>query len=757
MVLIYIFSDFLILLFSLQNEANLQGIPPSPPLPLGGGPNAGEFPEETTCEMEVDGVVVTNIPSSAVNHVHSIVKYFEQMAIGQAQNLHSEPSSEDVASSISGGASSISFGEDPGSTPGGASGMAQWSPLPTTGQRLRDFLPPRNGCTPARGVGLASLLATPGAHPRAPAPSPYNEVTPPPQRLHRQTLDALAALQAYQSPVSEGAMVVSGAEPMMMTNYHPSAALSQGDVIGPTPGQTEVSAESIGPIAHPGQEIYGNEFSTSGHFIVNHAIATAPGVPSTHYMDVSPMDLAALQQAGGNGLRDEVRARLSRLKADLQAARSKLSYVDRGLAAIATPPPTRTAAGQQHGGFITGPSAPEFEYYAQYGGVSPGPSMIAAGMVTAMAAVGTPGPPHLTPALAGPTPRNNTVGGVAGGTARPTTRPSVRFADSVNFGNDDDSSSDDEEVATRRRKPIPRTPGISSTSARASTAAYITSGNGVGANGVGGTSTMNMTGPSPGATIIASTMKGGMISQQQQQQQQQLYPYPNNQQASAAYSQAYPGQRSPASSFAMLALGGNNHQQQNQQSSVKKEYYGQGASEELTQAQRKATPLHRRLDLGHESESDSDDDVAPPTHGSTRSRMGMGTDLRGASGSSIKAFYAPSPGSRTPLAHQLEYAGRSPFPAGASNSPLLSRFSSVSSGVGPAVPPSPQNAALVGIRPTVVRGRRNGGNNRRVSNDAEEKEFRRRAAALKIHVSPYFKRAGQRPSRDEIDPSITVD
>lgn len=725
----------------LQAEANLQGIPVSPPLHNPTGVNA-TTPEEPTCEMEVDGVVVTNIPSSAVSHVHAIVKYFEQLANGQPQALVGqemllggfETSPGGVGSSISGGNSSP--GADPGSTPG-MSGTPQWSPLPTTAQRLRDFLPPRNGCTPAGGA----VLSATGPPPRTPAATPYDAFTPPPQRLHRQTLDALAALQAYQSPVTDGALVVAGAGGMM-THYHHSAM--EDDVVGPTPGQTDLSAESIGPLTQVDDlgfasqngalvkeeeasfNSYADQYATYGGHDATEIQLQAPSpinATAPYHMDVSPMDLAALQQ-GGNGLRDEVRARLTRLKADLQAARSKLSYVDRGLAAIATPQPTRGAPPP-----ITATAAaplPEFvpqlaENFAETptagAGINPGPgpSTIAAGMVAAMAAGG----PQLTPALAGPTPR----------TGRGTSRPSVRFAESVQFGYDEEDSSDDDNEITRR--PIPRTPGISSTSSRAPAHAYMT----------------NATAFSTG-TMVASTMRAPPMSAPPTGPPQQQHYL-----AQAGFSQAIPAQRSPASSFAMLALG--------QQPSVKKE----GASEELTQAQQrgntKPSPL-RRLNLGNkseESESDSDDDLAPHTHGSTRSRVAMGTDPRGGNSSSIKAFYAPSPGASrygyngTPLAHP-EF--RSPYPGGASNSPLLSRFSSVSSGVGPAVPPSPESAALLGIRPAVVRGRRNGGN-RRVNNDAEEREFRRRAAALGIHVSPYFKRAGGKSSRDEIDPAITVD
>lgn len=62
--------------------------------------------------------------------------------------------------------------------------------------------------------------------------------------------------------------------------------------------------------------------------------------------EITPVSLEALRRRAGAGeAQDEVRGRLARLKADLQAAQAKLHTVDRGLAAIAhTPASAATSA-----------------------------------------------------------------------------------------------------------------------------------------------------------------------------------------------------------------------------------------------------------------------------------------------------------------------------------------------------------------------------------------------------------------------------
>jgi hypothetical protein len=62
----------------------------------------------------------------------------------------------------------------------------------------------------------------------------------------------------------------------------------------------------------------------------------------------------------------------------------------------------------------------------------------------------------------------------------------------------------------------------------------------------------------------------------------------------------------------------------------------------------------------------------------------------------------------------------------------------LSGSLGPAYNAAPDPLSMLGVRPPQARLRR-GGAGRRPS-EAEEREFRRRAAALCIHVSPYFKR-----------------
>lgn len=656
----------------------------------------------SSCNIEIDGVMVTNIPPNALSQVRSMVDYFEELAGVQGIPLTPQNLTPNEVED------SVSIMEEE------QQGEQVWTPVPATAERLRAFLPPRAGVTPA-----ASARPTPtngrnsSGLPPAPAASPVNELTPGLQRLHLQGLDALAALQYHDNPMAEPEVdeeeVVTEEEKFPIDQAGP--AFSAG--VPPTPEvEAEHSEEELAssptfflPLAPEDSECCSESEATA---------ADAAFLSPALSREVTPVDMVAIQQGGAAGLRDEVRARLHRLKTELQAARSKLSHVDRGLAAIATPnrggntsgvnlelsaPATRLA--------LQGPVSLPSPFVQQ----QHQPQLPVVPLTTAASApAAIPTAMHITPAIAGATPRT-----------RLANRPSVRFADSVKFNCEDDQP----------RKRLPRTPGISSST---STVAYRA-----------------VASPQP---MVASTIRI-----------------------------ADPIVLTPSSAFAMMANRGGS----SSASAARRRPNSAGtvysvavsAAAPCRQAEEELNPS-RKLDLGSYDDSSSDDDdfaaAAPNTQDSARSRMAMQYNGHIHSGAgSFNHGGGMTPASRTPMAHpefsKYYGAGGDILPH---NATPLSRFSSASSfvagaatAIGSTSMPSPDPAAaLLSIRPAVGRVWRGHHNHhpgatasgaRRVS-DSEEREFRRRAAALKIHVSPYFKRTGAaaRSHRDLIDVDATV-
>ncbi|KAL4541899.1 hypothetical protein Ndes2437B_g06230 [Nannochloris sp. 'desiccata'] len=146
----------------------------------------------SSCNIEIDGVMVTNIPPNALSQVRSMVDYFEELAGVQGIPLTPQNLTPNEVED------SVSIMEEK------QQGEQVWTPVPATAERLRAFLPPRAGVTPA-----ASARPTPtngrnsSGLPPAPAASPVDELTPGLQRLHLQGLDALAALQYHDNSMAE--------------------------------------------------------------------------------------------------------------------------------------------------------------------------------------------------------------------------------------------------------------------------------------------------------------------------------------------------------------------------------------------------------------------------------------------------------------------------------------------------------------------------------------------------------------------------
>jgi len=695
---------------SVLAQTTGQPIPSSPYI------SSNDTAGKSSCNIDIDGVTVTNVPPSALSQVRSMVDYFEELA--GIKGIPLTPTPQNLVPL-----------EEEDSVDNKREQQEEervWTPVPATAERLRAFLPPRAGVTPAAAAGPTPANGKDDCGlPPAPATSPLDELTPSLQRLHLQGLDALAALQYHDNPMVEPEVeeekIVTEEERFIIDQA--GSAFSAG--VPPTPEvEAELSEEDLAPSPTLPLTPNESECCSESEFTDADVALLSPALSR----EVTPVDMVVIQQGGASGLRDEVRARLHRLKAELQAARSKLSHVDRGLAAIATP----IRGGSSSGANLALP-APATRLALQGPLPSPSPFVqprqqqeqqqqtelpVNALATAASAPAAVPTTMHITPAIAGATPRT-----------RLTNRPSVRFADSVKFNSEDD----------RPRKRIPRTPGINSSTSSVSYKAVDS--------------------PQP---MVASTIRI-----------------------------ADPIVLTPSSAFAMMANGGGSSSAsaaRRRPNSAGTVYSASGsvavsAAAPRRQPQEELNPS-RKLDLGSYDDSSSDDDndvvfaAASNTQGSARSRMAMQYNGHIHSGAGFnhggRNDGGMTPASRTPMAHpelsKYYGTGGDILPH---NATPTSRFSSASSyvvgaatGSGSTSMSSPDPAAaLLSIRPAVGRtwrGHHNhhpgaaAGNARRVS-DSEEKEFRRRAAALKIHVSPYFKRTGLAKShRNKINADATV-
>ena len=667
-----------------------------------------------------------------------------------------------------------------------------WTPVPPTVERFRAYLPPRDrGSTPLGAAAAASLqhaTTTPGEQKGGGAaglPStPVDDITPLPQRHHLQTLDALAALQVLdvsgdddvddddiddfsefdedtgaveEDTVSFGTFGSAGVPPTPVeaTGEFTSTDSVNGD--GEEAVSSKCSSNSVGKGEKEEEE--GNmaaaEENTQPHFLeeqFSEEVSFCPSPPPSaiadasaakYSIEVSPVDMLAVQR-GGTGLHNEVRARLNRLKVELQAARSKLSHVDRGLAAIATPPPpaaasqsTRIAREKAPLALPAPPAAVEaprrpvveevvavkVEQQQKEDEDASEEVVLSPPSVSAPVAA-TPSPPPLQQQQQQMTP----VGIIAGGTprTRATTRPSVRFADSVKFSDEDDEQMTQGKM--QRKKKIPRTPGMNSSSgARTAAAATVYLPRQI--------TILPAVSPAPPLKVENS-------------------------------------RRTPVAIAAPLLGSTSRRQAREVEEEESSTTIPTAASIAIENEEIEVNPL-RRLNLGTAYDDDSssssgdDDDFLPPhSAGSARSRLAMMRNENSNSGGGMSSYYAKN--TSTPDSRfAINSSGGGGGGGGRDSTPMMSRYSSVSSSnVTPASSaPSPSladpTAALLSIRPAVGRmwrggGGGGGGRNSRVS-ASEEKEFRRRAAALKIHVSPYFKRTGGRGQRGDADSSVTVD
>lgn len=327
-------------------------------------------------------------------------------------------------------------------------------------------------------------------------------------------------------------------------------------------------------------------------------------------------------------MKDAVRARLRRLKADLRAAQTRLHDVDKGLAAIATPTSRAPAA----------PPATQPAQRAQQ-------QQQEASVVEAAPAAPPPPSPQQQDDFAETTPVAPPP------EVAPKTRASVRWADSVQ----------DNCGSSRRAAVRPGTPA----------AAF----------------------PPPGdlAPEAVGSTRGP------------LHPHDQNSPAAAQLPRPAP----PSAVHSTAGVGP-----------------AVGAPA--------ATPM-RRINLdSDDSDSDSDSDSEDEGLASTSdaaSRMALRAGSAAPFWAAPPTTPASSAGGRTPVRHRP-----------AALTPQSSHLSSASS----FAPPEP--VALMAVRPVAGGRVRRGG---RRPSESDDREFLRRAAALKIHVSPYFKRnAGGRAQRE---------
>ena len=386
-------------------------------------------------EVVVDGVLVTNIPAdTAPSQVRSMVEYFEELA-----GVKHLPLSPSPYPSASGGEAQKE--------------EAECSPMMATVDRFRAFLPPSSGendddenamnmvTTPSIEAGEEAKLGG-GArpHPTTPAATPADGITPHVQRHHVETLDALAALQEqdYVSASDED---------------DEEAIVSSSDV--------ELEEED-------------EEEEDVGRQLIDPFSSTATTTTTTALQPFTPMDFAALSNASGAELRDEVKHRLNRLKEELQAARSKLSRVDQGLAAIASTPSTSASSSSAALLYLPAPPLPPL----------PGPAVLASTTKpSAKVACTQQSQDQLQPQL--------------------SSRPSVRFADSVKFNEVEEEHDGNGAVAAAGAQ-VPRTPATATTMASH-----------------GGTSSVYATIFSQQSSAVPTVMMGQGSTKSQQLQQHQ--------------------------------------------------------------------------------------------------------------------------------------------------------------------------------------------------------------------------------------------
>ncbi|PRW59511.1 hypothetical protein C2E21_1411 [Chlorella sorokiniana] len=113
--------------------------------------------------------------------------------------------------------------------------------------------------------------------------------------------------------------------------------------------QQQVVDAPAGELSSPAPEAAAAEVQLEAERSSSRLPATQLGTPvgSTGALAVTPLALSALRaRLGGSagGVQDAVRSRLARLKADLAAAQAKLATVDQGLASIALTPTSSIAA-----------------------------------------------------------------------------------------------------------------------------------------------------------------------------------------------------------------------------------------------------------------------------------------------------------------------------------------------------------------------------------------------------------------------------
>lgn len=351
-----------------------------------------------TCDLDVDGVVVTNIPESHVSQVRAMVSYFEALAVGGSssdqesaedqEEREEEMKSEardyesvgdaDGHAAVLGEESSYEEADEselaeveaevmgaPYAAPSLGHGTWVPAPSPAISERMAAALPAGLPATPLMPLAHGAMAPAAHAPPSTPACTPADGFTPGDQRRHLETLDALAALR----------------------DAHAGYAANPSSPTSPTDAVTAVAAEVTTPLGE------------SAAWYVEQGGGSAVSPPAPY--SITPVDMDAVRRGTGSALRGEVRARLQRLKAELQAARTKLHQVDCGLAAIATP--GSASVSRQSSLRAASPTAD------------------AGVQESSRAEPAAPVPQeHVTPAgIAAPTPK---------------TRPSVRFADSVKSG-----------------------------------------------------------------------------------------------------------------------------------------------------------------------------------------------------------------------------------------------------------------------------------------------------------------------------------
>ncbi|KAL4458308.1 hypothetical protein ABPG75_013173 [Micractinium tetrahymenae] len=740
---------------------------------------------EQECEYTVvhNGMIITHVPASEVSKVRSMVQYWEAVASGTpmveaaaAAGVTAEEAAAAEAyatAAVAAAEAALAEQERAAAAAATTAGQRAAEQQPQAGQEQQQAAGQEWAVAMAEAVArelqeaeAAQQLQHAGGEPASPVPAaqvrgeaeptpaatpssftarlPVGEATTPCSQPVAAAVDSGAGTPARFTPLNFVAAPPptpsEGIDPQQAQQLHSlavgmaAAAVVAGTGAGSgasTPAGTPVSA--LRTASRLPATPAGTPHSVSTPAGTPHSMATPAGTPASSRaaaaaLAVTPLALSALRarmNGSGGGVQDAVRSRLARLKADLQAAQAKLATVDQGLASIAFTPTCstsgtpgsrsssilrgRTPATPSSGGPLGSPIAASGS--PPFGGSSRAAALIAAG-----------GASPLAPAGASPLAISQPARRGAPAVADPAS-PAAVAARAV-------QASAPAGAAAATAAPAECTPPVTWRSVHFAAAVPASSGgkgplrvgtpySSAGAAGAGGEEeeggqagdeSAAAAAPSPAiqsaSPVVASCPRG----------------LPGWTAASPAAGAAAAGQRrsplAPMQSAAKPTVGGalgRRFELQSDDGSSDEE------SELLLDASRMAQRANRAAQPSPLRACARTDDGATPMARPERSGWQAADAEEEAEGSGS-------------VAAGLRARGR--FAAGATT-PATSVLSTSSFS-------PPQPLVLLAVRP-LGRARRGGGagllrGGGRLRGEAEEREFRRRAAALNIQVSPYFRR-----------------